>query len=142
VLEGERFIASIYNAVKSHAALWPSTAILVTYDEHGGVYDHVPPPACMPDGFVAQPAQTGTGKPFLFDRLGVRVPAVLISPWIPKSTVENRVFEHASIPNTVTAVFAPNHEPRSPREKGAATFQDLLTLAAPRSDNDTPTFNL
>jgi phospholipase C len=142
VLEGERFIASIYNALKANPALWRSTAMLVTYDEHGGLYDHVPSPTCTPDGFVAQPADTRTGKPFLFDRVGVRVPAVLVSPWIAKGTVENRVFEHASIPNTVTSVFAPNHEPRSPREKASSTFTDLLARTVPRADNDTPTFNL
>ncbi|HWK09883.1 MAG TPA: alkaline phosphatase family protein [Vicinamibacterales bacterium] len=142
VLEGERFIASIYNALKANTALWRTTAMLVTYDEHGGIYDHVPPPPCPPDGFVAQPDATSTGKPFLFDRLGVRVPAVLVSPWVSRGTVENRVFEHASIPNTITALFAPNHEPRSPREKASSTFQDLLTAAARRGDNDTPTFNL
>jgi len=61
-----------------------STALLIVYDEHGGIYDHVPPPACTPDGFVAQPDATGTGKPFLFDRLGVRVPAVLVSRGSPR----------------------------------------------------------
>ncbi|HTK28414.1 MAG TPA: alkaline phosphatase family protein, partial [Vicinamibacterales bacterium] len=73
IREGERFIASVYTAIRSNPALWASTALLVVYDEHGGIYDHVPPPACPPDGFVAQPGDTGTGKPFLFDRLGVRV---------------------------------------------------------------------
>ena len=87
VREGERFIATVYNALRQNPALWATSALLVTYDEHGGIYDHVPPPACVPDGFVAQPAATGTGQPFLFDRLGVRVPAVLVSPWIPKGTV-------------------------------------------------------
>lgn len=142
VLEGERFIGAIYNALKGNPALWQSSALLVTYDEHGGIYDHVPPPACTADGFVAQPADTNTGKPFLFDRLGVRVPAVLASPWVPRGTIDNRIFEHASIPNTITALFAPNHEPRSPREKASSTFENLLTLNAPRADNDTPTFNL
>jgi len=142
VLEGERFVASIYNAIKANAALWRSTAMLVTYDEHGGIYDHVAPPNCTPDGFVAQPADTGTGKPFLFDRLGVRVPAVLVSPWVARNTVDNRDFEHASIPNTVTELFAPLHSERSVREKASNTFHDLLTLAAPRPDADTPAFNL
>ena len=142
VLEGERFIASVYNGLKANPALWRSTAMLITYDEHGGIYDHVPPPVCTPDGFVAQPDSTKTGKPFLFDRLGVRVPAVLVSPWIPRHTVDGRTFEHASIPNTVTKLFAPAHTPRSPRETASQTFEDLLTAAAPRPDNDTPTFNL
>src|SRR4029079_16244898 len=109
VAEGERFIASIYQAIRKNPALWASTALLITYDEHGGIYDHVPPPACMPDGFVAQPNATKTGEPFHFDRLGVRVPAILVSPWVPKGTVVHkradgteRIFEHASIPNTVS----------------------------------------
>src|SRR3954465_9145930 len=62
--EGERFIASIYMAIKSNKALWPTPALLVTYDEHGGIFDHVPPPACLPDGSTAPPAKTGTGQPF------------------------------------------------------------------------------
>ena len=85
VREGERFIAAVYNAIQSNPALWESTALLIVYDEHGGIYDHVAPPACPPDGFVAQPTATGTGKPFLFDRLGVRVPAMLVSPWIERA---------------------------------------------------------
>ncbi len=53
VQEGERFIAAVYNAIRQNAALWESTALLIVYDEHGGIYDHVPPPACLPDLFVA-----------------------------------------------------------------------------------------
>ncbi|HEY8551232.1 MAG TPA: alkaline phosphatase family protein [Vicinamibacterales bacterium] len=142
VREGERFIATVYNAIRSNPALWQSTALLITYDEHGGIYDHVPPPPCTPDGFVAQPHDTGTGKPFLFDRLGVRVPAVLVSPWIPQGTVvsSQRVFEHASIPATVTKHFIGAYEERSPREKAADTFLDLLTLDTPR--DDAPMFDL
>ncbi len=137
VLEGERFIASIYNAIRANPALWASTALLITYDEHGGIYDHVPPPACTPDGFVAQPAATGTGKPFLFDRLGVRVPAVLVSPWVPRGTVvDGCVFEHASIPATATKWLLPafDETQRSPRERAAETFLDLLSLPAVRAD--------
>lgn len=147
VREGERFIASVYNAIKGSAALWESTALLITYDEHGGIYDHVTPPACTPDGFVAQPADTQTGKQFLFDRLGVRVPAVLVSPWVPRSTVVagagaagGRVFEHASIPATVTDHFLGAFDQRSPREKAADTFLDLVALDQMRQD--TPDFVL
>ncbi|MGE3277288.1 MAG: alkaline phosphatase family protein [Vicinamibacterales bacterium] len=140
VLEGERFIASVYNAIRANDALWQKTALLVTYDEHGGIYDHVPPPACPPDGFVAQPESTGTGRPFLFDRLGVRVPAVLVSPWVPRGTVVNQIFEHASIPGTVTRHFLGDYADRSPRERAAATFETLLTMGVPRTD--TPQFRL
>ena len=135
VQAGELFIASVYNAIKQNPALWASTALLIVYDEHGGIYDHVPPPACVPDGFVAQPNDTGTGMPFAFDRLGVRVPAILVSPWIPKGTVvTGRTFEHASIPATVTKFFLGDYDPRSPREKAADTFLDLLSLPVMRTD--------
>jgi len=140
VQAGELLIATVYNAIRSNPALWQSTALLLVYDEHGGIYDHVPPPACTPDGFKDQ----ATG--FEFNRLGVRVPAVLISPWIPEGTVvsplnaqgtidQERVFEHASIPATVTKHFIGNWDKRSPREKAAETFLDVLSLGTPRTDS-------
>jgi phospholipase C len=141
VREGERFVAAVYNRIRNNPALWESTALLLVYDEHGGIYDHVPPPACIPDGFRAEAADTGTGMPFLFDRLGVRVPAVLISPWVPRGTVVNgRVFEHASIPATVTKLFLGTFDARTPRETAAQTFEDLLS--APTMRTDAPRFAL
>jgi phospholipase C len=135
VQAGELFIATIYQAIKKNADLWKSTALLIVYDEHGGIYDHVVPPACPPDGFVASSNDTGTGQEFKFDRLGVRVPAVLVSPWIQRKTVvDGRVFEHASIPATVTKHFLGDYDKRSPREKAAETFLDLITLDTMRTD--------
>ena len=136
VAEGERFIASIYMAIKSVPAVWRKTALLITYDEHGGIFDHVSPPACTPDEFSAPAAKTGTGQPFEFDRLGVRVPAILVSPWVPKGRIINDVFEHASIPATATKWLLPafpNTE-QSPRERAARTFLDALSLPAMRTD--------
>ena len=140
VRAGEQFIATVYNAIRENPNLWPNTAILVVYDEHGGIFDHVPPPACMPDGFVAQPSATGTPDAFLFDRLGVRVPAILISPWVARGTVINEVFEHASIPATVTEFFIGQYDARSPREIAANTFLNALSLPTMRADSDCPTF--
>jgi phospholipase C len=135
VQAGEVFIASVYNAIKQNSGLWRSTALLIVYDEHGGIYDHVPPPACTPDGFVAQANDTGTGMEFRFDRLGVRVPAILVSPWVPKGTVvSGRVFEHASLPATATKFFLGDYDQRSSREKTADTFLDLLSLPTMRTD--------
>jgi phospholipase C len=144
VQHGELFIASVYQAIKN-SPLWPNTALLVVYDEHGGIYDHVVPPACPPDQFTASANDTGTGRPFAFDRLGVRVPAILISPWIPKGMVVDRVFDHASIPATVTRYFLGDYAPRSPRETNADIFiepssgtvdpqRNLLSLETMRTD--------
>jgi phospholipase C len=137
VQAGELYIASVYNAIRSNPDLWASTVLLVVYDEHGGIFDHVPPPACTPDGSSAGPTDTGLNFTFNFDRLGVRVPAVLISPWIPKGTVvgSDRVFEHASIPATVTSHFIGAYTASTKREQTAQTFLDLLSLDAMRTDS-------
>lgn len=148
VREGERFIGSVYNAIRTNPALWESTALLVVYDEHGGIYDHVVPPACTADGYTASADATGTGAPFAFDRLGIRVPAVLISPWIPRGTVVTgtedpvnaQIFEHASIPGTVTNFFLKGDAKRTVREQQAKTFLGLLTDQM-RSDDDCVVFN-
>jgi len=136
VQAGELFIAAVYNAIRSNPDLWTSTALLLVYDEHGGIYDHVPPPPCTPDGYSAGPADTGLNYTFHFDRLGVRVPAVLISPWVPKGLVvpSERVFEHASIPNTVTRHFLGGNAIGTAREQNSETFLDLLSLEAIRVD--------
>jgi phospholipase C len=149
VQEGEKFIASVYNAIRTNPELWESTALLIVYDEHGGIYDHVAPPACTPGGYTAKAADTGTGEDFNFDRLGIRVPAVLVSPFIPKGTVvpgtedaaNGRIFEHASIPATVTDFFLKGDVKRTDREKKAETFLDLLSGAL-RPDSDIPYFQL
>ena len=146
VQAGELFIAQVYGAIKSNTNLWASTALLVVYDEHGGIYDHVVPPGCPADKFTAAANDTGTGMEFKFDRLGVRVPAILISPWIKKGTVVvDRTFDHASIPATVTKFFLGDYVPRSPRETSADVFiepntgavdpaRNLLSLDTMRTD--------
>jgi phospholipase C len=148
VYQGEVFIASVYNAIRQNPDLWKSTALLIVYDEHGGIYDHVHPPACPKDGFSAPPDQTGVpGLTFEFDRLGVRVPAVLVSPWIPKATVvpgpgepDGRAFEHASIPNTVTGFFIGDYANRTAREIQTPTFLDLLSDTMRTDPDDCPSF--
>jgi len=145
VQAGEFLIAEVYMHIRRNPKLWPNTALLVVYDEHGGIYDHVVPPACTPDKFTAQANNTGTGMEFKFDRLGVRVPAILISPWIPKNTVVDRIFDHASIPATINQFFIGDDPNRSPREINANLFieknppggdasRNLLSLATPRTN--------
>lgn len=140
VQAGEIFIATVYNAIHSNKSLWESSILVLTYSNHGGSYDHVPPPAAVPDGFVAPPGQTGTGIAFAFDRLGVRVPAIIISPYIAKGTVDHTVYDHSSIPATVSKLFIDGQLNVSPRERSAHTFENLLTLKSPRTD--APSFSL
>jgi phospholipase C len=142
VRAGEQFIATVYNRIRQNPKLWPNTAILIVYDEHGGIYDHVSPPACTPDGFSAKPSDTGTHDGFNFDRLGVRVPAVLVSPWVQKGSVIDEVFEHACIPGTITEFLLGTYGARSPREIASSNFLNYLSLDAMRADNDIPNFAL
>lgn len=141
VQEGERFIASTFSAIRSNPKLWKSTAMLIVYDHHGGIYDHVAPPTCTPDGYVARQEATGTGQPFSFDRLGVRVPAVLVSPYIPRGTVVPGNFEHACIPSTVTNLFLSNYDQCTVREKKATSFLGPLGDEL-RPDDDVVEFEL
>lgn len=88
VMRAEKLIADVYNAIRENDPLWKSTLLIVFYDEHGGFFDHVePPPAIPPDDNHAE---------CTFDRLGVRVPAILISPWVDQR-VESTQFDHTSV---------------------------------------------
>jgi phospholipase C len=161
IQQGEIFISRVYNAIFDNVELWESTALLIVYDEHGGIYDHVPPPGCTKDAFSASDKDTGTNVPFAFDRLGVRVPAILVSPWVAKGTVISgptaaggRTFDHASIPATVMKFILKDFDPAtitdpqarqklmnaSPREKAASTFLDLLGDSM-QPESDCPYFN-
>ena len=88
VMKAEKLIADVYNAIRSNPDLWASTLLIVVYDEHGGFYDHVdPPPTIAPDEKTAS---------WSFNQLGVRVPALLISPRA-KKRVEHTQFDHTSV---------------------------------------------
>jgi phospholipase C len=95
---GERFVASVVEALM-HAPTWRSTALFITYDEHGGYYDHVPPPrAIRPDniGPIRSPGQPPL-LPGTFDRYGFRVPLFVVSPWARKGYVSRVVQDHTSL---------------------------------------------
>ena len=89
VRRGEALIARVYNGLRQNQALWESTLLVVTHDEHGGFYDHVPPPATVAPDDAAQDG-------FDFTRLGVRVPALLVSPWLAPGVCHTQ-FDHTSV---------------------------------------------
>ncbi len=126
---GEALIADVYEALR-RSPLWNQTLLVITYDEHGGLYDHVPPPDDVP----APGGRTDAVSGFAFTRLGLRVPAVLISPYIEAGTVIKKRLEHASLAATARVCFAPGADPLTERDEAANTFEDVLTLANPRDD--------
>lgn len=138
VQEGEKLIASIYNALRA-SPLWPRSALIVTYDENGGTYDHVPPPRSVsPDGKQGQD-DDGSERmmAFQFDRLGCRVPAVVVSPWIPRATIDTRVHDHTAILALLEKRYGLPH--LTARDRWAAD-NDLGTLfSLDQARTDTPT---
>jgi phospholipase C len=97
---GEYLIAAIYEALRN-SRYWEKSLFVVLYDEHGGNFDHVPPPAGVvnPDGKISET------PPFDFTRLGVRVPALLISPWLEKGKIDSTTYDHASVAASVKEIF-------------------------------------
>lgn len=90
VQKGQRFVKNAIDTLARNPAVWKETVLFITYDEHGGFYDHVPPPeACEPD--------SDRPPDFKFDRLGFRVPMLAISPWTKKGFVSHIVADHTSI---------------------------------------------
>jgi phospholipase C len=120
--DGEELIASVYNAIRGNEELWKSTLLVLTYDEHGGFYDHVQPPAAT--------APDANQFPFGFESYGVRVPAILISPWVAKGC-DNNQYDHTSILRYLTDKY--DLRPLNERTRAAGGFGDQL-LGSPRED--------
>jgi len=123
VLRGDALVAKVFNAIRSNEHLWLKTLLIIVHDEHGGFYDHVPPmPTVPPDA-----ARRGA---FGFDALGVRVPAILVSPYAP-SQVSSTVFDHTSILRYVCDKW--DLKPLGNRAASANSLAPLLE-STPRQD--------
>jgi phospholipase C len=127
VLAGELLIHRVYEAVRNGRD-WPRTLLIITFDEHGGCYDHVSPPAAVPPDPEAPLGEQG----FRFDRLGVRVPTVMVSPYISKGTVISDTHDHTSILKAVCERW--DLEPLTERDKSASSFGKVLGLESARTD--------
>jgi phospholipase C len=127
IVVGEHFAAKVINAVMS-GPKWASTLLIWTYDEHGGYFDHVPPPAAIaPDDIKPEaPADQQYGG---FTRYGFRVPCAIISPWARANYVSHMVFDHTSICALVEAKW--NLPAMTHRDANANTMLDMLDFSAP-----------
>ncbi|CAG7931386.1 unnamed protein product [Penicillium olsonii] len=129
---GENFVKGIYEAVRN-SPQWNETLFILTWDEHGGFADHVSPPTDVPAGdSLTYSEASGDGKEytFHFDRLGVRVPTVLISPWVSKGVVQHQPsggneFTHTSILKFVSELWG--LDSLSPRVDWSPSFGSLVT---------------
>jgi len=123
---GEELIADVYNALRD-GPQWETTLFLIVYDEHGGIFDHVYPPPLVPNPALGD-VPPSKDPPFAFDRLGVRVPAVFVSPYLTPGTIITQPFDHCSIVATVRKLFCLDKTPFNWREAQAATFENVLNL--------------
>jgi phospholipase C len=129
---GEQLIHDVYEALRGGTG-WPGTLLIITYDEHGGCFDHVPPPS----GATAPDSDAGEFG-FDFTRFGVRVPAVLVSPLIQAGTVfrvpaGTTPVDHTSILKTVQQRW--NLPSLTARDAAAPGLGAVLTLTTPRTDD-------
>ena len=113
--------------------MW-NTTLLVGWDEPGGTYDHVPPPAVPPPDASASPGELG----FTFDRSGYRVPAIIVSPWVAEGEVFNDEYRHTSLIATLREQWELG-KPFTARDAAARTFSDVFTLDTPRDPKTWPT---
>ena len=137
IKDGQDLVLAVYDALAS-SPQWDRCLLVIVYDENGGFYDHVPPPQAADD------------QPEMFGRYGVRVPAIIVSPWVEPCTVSHTLFDHTSIIKTILLRFCPQalREPEpakgrraraglGPQFPGTRVAQAnhlgaLLTRAAPR----------
>jgi phospholipase C len=128
VYGGEMLIKQTYEAIRA-SPHWNTSLLIITYDEHGGFFDSLPPiPAPPPNDRADYTAATH----FDFALYGVRVPAIVISPLIEKGKVDSTVYDHTSVLATLEKTF--NVPPLTDRDRKAADLKHLLTLATPRTD--------
>jgi phospholipase C len=132
---GENFLANVVNAVQS-SPQWPNIALFVTYDEHGGYFDHVPPaPAVEPDGI--QPilgSSTGATYKAAFNRTGFRVPHTIVSPWAKTGYVSHKITDHTSALAFIETQW--NLGPMTKRDAAAWDYTDQFDFSAP--SHETP----
>lgn len=136
IRKGERLVKLVYETLRK-SDYWDKTMLVIVFDEHGGFYDHVPPPKTAP----TQDDTRYASRPFAFDRLGLRVPAIVVSAYTQRGTVigtdpadHATTFDHTSILATVECRFGLAH--LTGRDLVAQTLDVALNLATPRLSLD------
>lgn len=143
VREGEKLVKQVYETLRG-SELWNRTALLITYDEHGGFYDGAATPLSgvpSPDGL-----RCSNGEDFSFDRLGVRIPLIVVSPWVNKGVVEHAPpaaakpfatsqYDLTSVGSTIRTHFGAAGHNLTMRDAWAATFNHVWSnRSSPRTD--------
>jgi len=136
VRAADLLLHQIYSAIRTSASVQGSNAtntmLLVTFDEHGGCYDHVAPPSATPPENPQPEGEMG----FFFDRLGVRIPTIAISAYTAANTIVNRPVHHAALIRTLSRKYG--LAPLTERDRGAPDLSDAINLTTARSPSTWP----
>jgi phospholipase C len=127
---GENFVFKVVDACQN-SPQWSKLALFITYDEHGGYFDHVPPPAAVePDDIqpILGLSSDGTFKA-AFNRYGFRVPFMVVSPWAQPAYVSHRVTDHTSVLAFIESKW--NLAPMTRRDAAAWDLSDMFDITAP-----------
>jgi phospholipase C len=139
--QGDALVKQVYETLRASATYWPETMLIVVFDEHGGFYDHVPPPAAVPTGDDTR--YLNKAHPFAFNVSGVRIPAIVVSAYTEKGTVIGQDpadattrFDHTSILATVEERFG--LRPLTLRDQAANTLEAALNGDPNQPRQDAP----
>lgn len=134
VSDGEELIRSVYNTLRA-SPQWDQSLLILTFDESGGFHDHVPPPlAPPPDNHTyTETTPAGESYTFSFNRLGGRIPTLLISPWVGKARVEQqgrnaegKVVSYSASSILRTLGYLWDFDPFNPRVEHSPSFTHLI----------------
>jgi phospholipase C len=131
---GEYFVSTVADSLLNSPA-WDKTLLVWTYDEHGGYYDHVPPPPAVPPDDIP-PVLSATDQPGAYDRYGFRVPTVVMSPYSKRNYVSHTVYDHTSVLKTIERKW--NLPAMTYRDANANDLLDCLDLRT-RAFREPPT---
>ncbi len=129
VTRGEKLVKQVYETIRN-SPLWEKSALIIVFDEHGGFYDHVKPPKAVPPGDLVTFSDDGVN--FKFNQLGVRVPAIVVSPFIKKGVIDSVIYDHTSVLATLERLFGLDN--LTERDKNANDFLHLFSLTEARAD--------
>jgi phospholipase C len=135
---GDQFLAGVVNAVMS-GPQWQKSMLIWTYDEWGGWYDHVRPPAAIPPDDVAPVVLSANQAPGGFDRYGFRVPAGVVSPFAIRNLVSHKIYDHTSVLATLERKW--NLPAMTRRDANALDLFDMVDLKAPPAFLRPPTLH-
>lgn len=136
VAPGEVLISKVYETIRNSNSPtgnnWKNTLLIITFDEAGGCYDHIQPPLAE----APYPVQLNTEMDFQFNRLGVRVPAVLVSPYIKEGTVISQNLTHTSVIKTMSQKWNLGNLTR--RDLSSPSLENIFNLSTPRNPDTWP----